>query len=428
MLLFCAAASTGTSTAWIQNDAVVAGILIAMLGAIFWSHRYGGPGWQRFYRYVPMLLLCYFAPSLLTTFGVVDPGHSKVYFFASRYLLPTSLVYLTLSIDFHEIRRLGPKALIMFFTGTLGVVLGGPFAVWLFSHISPALVGGAGPEEVWRGLATVAGSWIGGGANQAAMKEIFAPSNPLYSAMVAVDVVVAQAWMLFLLLGVDKAQAIDRWVGADASSIERLRDKMAEFSAQNAKIPNSAEAMVLAAVGFGATGLSHFLADRLAPWIAQNAPQLSRLSLDSKFFWLIVLATTIGLLLSFTKARRLEGVGASRWGTVFIFILVATIGLHMDITAIVQYPGLFAVGGVWMLFHVVLMCIVGYVIKAPYFFLAVGSKANIGGAASAPVVAAAFHPALAPVGVLLAVLGYALGTYGAWITAVMMQAVSPSSM
>lgn len=423
-MLLAAASSSSTSSAVLQNDAVIAGLLLAMLGAVFWTHQLDHPGWKRFYRYIPMLLLCYFLPSLLTSFGLVDPHQSKLYFVASRYMLPTSLVLLTLGIDLKEIKRLGPKALIMFITGTVGVVVGGPIAVWLTAQFDPGLVQGQGSEALWRGLSTVAGSWIGGGANQAAMKEIFQPSNALYSVMVAVDVVVAELWMVLLLIGVERAPAIDRWMGADASSIHRLRDKMADFSKRSAKVPSSAETMALLGLGFGATALAHFLADRLAPWIKSTAPQLSRFSLDSTFFWLIVLATTFGLLLSMTKARKLEGVGASRLGTVAIFFLIATIGLNMDIRAVAEHPRLFLVGGVWMLIHVLLLALVGYLTKAPYFFWAVGSKANIGGAASAPVVAAAFHPALAPVGVLLAVLGYALGTYGAWLSAITMQALS----
>ncbi|MFM8361572.1 MAG: DUF819 family protein, partial [Haliscomenobacter sp.] len=149
-------------------------------------------------------------------------------------------------------------------------------------------------------------------------------------------------------------------------------------------------------------------------------------SIISGFFWMVVLATTVGLLLSLTSARRLEGVGASKIGSIFLYILVATIGMKMDIGQILQNMGLFAVGIVWMLIHVSVLLIVGRLIRAPFFFLAVGSQANIGGAASAPVVASAFSPALAPVGVLLAVLGYALGTYGALISAFLMQAVHGS--
>ncbi|MDP6057692.1 MAG: DUF819 family protein, partial [Pirellulaceae bacterium] len=248
----------------------------------------------------------------------------------------------------------------------------------------------------------------------------------LYSVMVAIDVLVGEFWMIFLLLGVGKAKQIDRFFKADASSVESLQKKMEDFSIRTARIPTTANLMVLLAFAFGATGTCHLLADMIAPWIGTAAPFLSKFSLDSTFFWLIVLSTTLGVFLSFTKARNLEGVGASRVGTAFIFTLVATIGLNMDIRAVFEEPELFVVGLVWMLFHVGLMFVVGYVIRAPYFFLAVGSKANIGGAASAPVVAAAFHPSLAPVGVLLAVLGYALGTYGAWLCAIMMRAVAPN--
>ena len=130
------------------------------------------------------------------------------------------------------------------------------------------------------------------------------------------------------------------------------------------------------------------------------------------------------MILSFTKARELEGVGASRIGSVFIYILVATIGMKMNVLAIFDNPGLFIIGLIWMMIHASMLIAVAKVIKAPFFFMAVGSQANVGGAASAPIVASAFHPSLAPVGVLLAVLGYAIGTYGAWVCGVLMQVVS----
>ena len=421
-------ASTGEAanfTPRITNDAVIAGILMAILGFVFWSSHHRHPAWKAFYKWVPMLLMCYFLPSLLTAFRIVDPSKSQLYTVATRYLLPASLVLLTVSIDLREILRLGPKALIMFFTGTVGVVIGGPLAILIVAQFNPELVSGDGADAVWRGLSTVAGSWIGGGANQAAMKEVFQPSNSLYSVMVAIDVLVAEAWMLFLLLGVGKAKEIDALFKADSSSIATLQKKMEDFSTRTAKIPTTTDYMVLLAVAFGATGACHYLADWLAPMIGQRYPALSKFSLDSEFFWLIVLATTFGLTASFTKLRELEGVGASKIGTVFIFMLVATIGLNMDIRAVSTHRSLFLVGAIWMLIHVGLMFFVGWLIKAPYFFLAVGSKANIGGAASAPVVAAAFHPSLAPVGVLLAVLGYALGTYAAWLCGLMMQYVAP---
>ncbi|WP_163322928.1 DUF819 family protein [Draconibacterium mangrovi] len=412
---------TGQVEALIKNDAVVLGLLLALLAAIFYTSNSSKPIFKKFYSVIPMLLLCYFLPSLLTTFNIVDGEHSQLYFMASRYLLPASLVLLTLSINLKEVFKLGSKALIMFLTGTVGVIIGGPLAILLASIINPDLVGGAGPDAVWRGMTTIAGSWIGGGANQAAMYEIFKPSDHLYSIMITVDVLVAEVWMAILLIGVGKSKQIDKHFRADASSVTQLKDHMHEFSQRIARIPSSTDIMVIAAIGLGVTGFAHLVSDWIAPYIEVHAPALNKFSLTSKFFWLIILSTTIGIGLSFTKLRNYEGAGASKIGTIFIYILVATIGMKMDVGKIFDNIGLFLVGGIWMAIHVILLLIVGKLIRAPYFFLAVGSKANIGGAASAPVVAAAFHPSLAPVGVLLAVLGYALGTYGAWMCGLLMQ-------
>ena len=415
---------TDYPNALIENDAVTLGLLLLLLAAIFYTSSSSNPTLKKFYRVIPMLLLCYFLPSLLTTFNIVDGENSMLYHVASRYLLPASLVLLTLSIDLKEVFKLGSKALVMFITGTVGVIIGGPLAILIASAISPDLIGGAGPEAVWRGMATIAGSWIGGGANQAAMYEIFKPSDRLYSIMITVDVLVAEVWMAFLLIGVGKANRIDKFFKADASSVTRLQEQMHNFSLKIARIPSTTDLMVILGIGLGVTGLAHLIADFIAPYIEINAPFLDKFSLTSKFFWLIILATSIGIGLSFTRLRNYEGAGASKIGTIFIYILVATIGMKMDITKIFDNIGLFAVGGIWMLIHVILLFVVALLIKAPYFFLAVGSKANIGGAASAPVVAAAFHPSLAPVGVLLAVLGYALGTYAAWMCGLIMQAAS----
>ena len=407
------------------NDAVVLGILFAILAFVFKTSHSSIPFWKKFYTYVPSLLLCYFIPSVLNSLGIISGENSNLYFVSSRYLLPASLVLLTLSIDLKRILSLGPKALIMFLAGTVGIIIGGPIAVLIFSFVAPDVVGGSGGDAVWRGLTTVAGSWIGGGANMTAMKEVFEVSDNLFSAMITVDVIVANIWMAFLLYGAGISARIDRWFKADASAIDEVRKNIEEYRASIAKIPSLTDVTMVMAVGFGVTAIAHFGSDLIAPWIAENAPALNKYSLNSGFFWIVVIATTGGLLLSFTKVRELEGVGASRYGSLLLYVLVATIGMKMDILAIFESPQLFLIGIVWMIVHVIVLLTVGKIIKAPFFFVAIGSQANVGGAASAPIVASAFHPALAPVGVLLAVLGYALGTYGAWICGMMMQAVAP---
>ncbi len=459
----------------ITNDATVFGLLMLALAAIFYTSSLETTFWKRFYTFLPGLLLCYFVPALLHyPFGIISPEYfvgdsliaflqsknivfdadtlramsfedikkflesagvtaadykpftqkSQLYFVASRYLLPASLVLLCLSIDFKGLINLGPKALIMFLAATFGIVLGGPVALLFTSWIAPDLVA-VTPDELWRGLATVAGSWIGGGANQAAMKEIYEASDNLFATMIVVDVVVANIWMGLLLYGANQSDKIDRWFKADNSAIEDLKNRISNYRASVAQMPTTTTNFLLIGIAFGAVGLAHLVADTVVPFLDSNfGIGLRKYGLDSLlsgFFWLIVVSTTVGLALSFTKARKLEGAGASTMGSVFIYILVATIGMKMNLGYIWDNIGLFAIGIVWMLIHVIVLLVTAKIIKAPFFFVAVGSQANVGGAASAPVVAAAFSPALAPVGVLMAVLGYALGTYGAVLCAEMMR-------
>jgi len=400
----------------IQNDAVILGLLAATLGAVFWTTRSAHAFWQRFYKYVPALVLCYFLPALYNTSGLIDGGHSNLYFIASRYLLPATLVLLTLAIDLPATLRLGPKALAMFFAGTLSVLLGGPIALLIWKTLAPASV----DPELWRGMTAIAGSWIGGAANQAAMKEVFQIEPNVFGMMVAVDVLFAYLWMAVLLWMAANHERLDRRLKADTTAITALSEKMERLRREHERIPALADLMIMLALAFGATGLSHALAVPLAGAFT-GVVWAERLSLASEFFWIVVLATTFGLLLSLTRARQLEGAGASRLGSAFLYVLIATVGMQMNIGALLTSPVLFGIGFTWMAFHAVVMLIVARLIKAPTFFLAVGSQANIGGAASAPVVAAAFHPSLAPVGVLLAVLGYALGTYGGWLTGQLMR-------
>lgn len=413
----------------LTNDAIVFGLLMLSLGFVFYTEQIKKGFWFKFYKIVPGLLMCYLIPAIFNSLGIISSETSKTYYIASRFLLPASLVLLTLSIDLKAIFNLGPKALIMFFTGTVGIIIGGPIAILLISLISPDTVGGIGFDAVWRGLSTLAGSWIGGGANQAAMLEIYQYNPEKYGGMVLVDIVVANIWMAVLLIGIGKSDRIDTWLKADNTAIEKLKQKVSEFANSVNRNPTLTDFMIILALAFGAVGIAHFGAENIASFLKNNvaiiADKSSALSsFSSKFFWLITIATLIGILLSFTKAKNYEGAGASKIGSIFIYILVATIGMKMDLTKIIEDPSLIAIGFVWMTFHAGLLILVAKLIKAPYFFLAVGSQANVGGAASAPVVAAAFHPSLASVGVLLAVFGYVVGTYGAILCTILMEIAS----
>ncbi len=426
------------------NDTIVFGLLMIVLGVIFYTSSIKEGFWKKFYSVVPAIFLAYMIPALFTTMGFIAPDwetineagetvkhSSNLYYMSSRYLLPAALVLMTLSIDLKAVYNLGWRALAMFFTGTLGIVIGGPIAILLISMVSPETVGGAGPDAVWRGLSTIAGSWIGGGANQAAMLEIYGYNQKLFGGMVFVDIVVANIWMAIILIGIGKSAKIDKWLKADTTSIEELKEKVSTYAKKVERRASFTDITIIAAIAFGTVGVSHFGAGHLSSFFGSIVAGIESTTiknmftfLDSQFFWMVSIATIIAILLSFTKAKSYEGAGASQIGSLFIYILVASIGMKMDLTLIFDNLGLVAIGAVWMTIHALLMILVAKLIKAPYFFLAVASQANVGGAASAPVVAAAFHPSLATVGVLLAVLGYAVGTIAAIGCTILMQIAS----
>jgi uncharacterized membrane protein len=397
-----------TAAPLIQSDIGVLGVLLAVLAALF---AFSGTGaGRRFFSVVPMLVFCYFLPTTLTTLGVL-PQESPLYDWIKAYLLPASLVLLILALDLPGILRLGPKAIIMLLAGTAGVVVGGPVALFCFQSLVP--------EDAWRGFTALSGSWIGGGANFVALGQIAEVSAEMLGLMVIVDVAVANIWMGVLLFMAGKADAIDKWTGADTTAIEDLKRRVAEFQAKSARNPSLADYLVMLAIAFGGTWAASTLSGPIDRLVAFGVDESGEpVPLFGATVWKFILVTTLGLILSLTPARRYDGAGASKIGSVFLYLLVASIGAHANFATMFANPaalGLLAVGALWMLIHAAVMLAVGRMIRAPIFFVAVGSQANIGGAASAPIVASAFHPTLAPVGVLLAVAGYVLGTYAGLI-------------
>ena len=409
----------------ITDDTIIFGLLAFILASVFYTQK--DQKFSAFYKVIPAVLLCYLLPALLVYLRIIDPKESKLYFVASRYLLPAALVLMTLSVDLKAVLRLGPKSLIMFFTGTVGIIIGGPLALIFTGTLWPELLQLEGNDAIWRGLATVAGSWIGGGANQAAMLEVFSYNKNLYGSMVLVDVLVANLWLAILIFFVGKKTQIDHYLKADSQSIDDLIEKMEGYQKRVRRVASTTDLMLLLGVGFGSVGIAHFIGNfissNLPYWFpVLNDPKHILASITSPFLWMVLTATVIGILASKTSLRSLDGIGSSNLGSVFIYLLVATIGMQIDLRAIGEQPELLIIGLIWILIHSLLLFLVGKWIKAPYFFLAVGSQANVGGAATAPVIAASFHPALSSVGILLAICGYIVGTIGAYLCALLLQA------
>lgn len=378
----------------VREPVAVLAVLLGVLAGLFFlaSHPRG----ERFFRAVPLLVFAYFIPTTLSNAGII-PLSSPIYEAIKTWLLPASLVLLTMSVDIPAILKLGRNVLILFLAGTATVVLGGPLAYLSLGWLVPPELA----DQAWKGLAALSGSWIGGGANFVAIGESVGATDSTISMMVVVDVALANVWMAVLLFFAGHEKRMDAAVGADRSSLDDLKQKVESFHKEVAREATLADLLQILFIGFGATVL--------AASVASLLPDLG--DILGHFAWTVILVTAMGVGISFTRLRNLEGAGASKIGSVFLYLLVASIGAKAEFAKVLDVPVLLLIGGVWIALHAVTLLLLRYLLKAPIFYMAVGSQANIGGAASAPIVASAFHPALAPVGALMGIAGYVLGTY-----------------
>jgi uncharacterized membrane protein len=398
----------------IQEPFAVLAVLLGVLaGLFFFASR---PKGERFFRIVPLLVFAYFIPTTLSNTRVI-PLESPVYDAIKTWLLPSSLILLTMSVDIPGILKLGSKVLILFFAGTTTIVIGGPLAYLALGWLVPSEMA----DQAWRGLAALSGSWIGGGANFVAIGDSVGASESTIAMMVVVDVALANVWMAALLIFAGYEKQMDARVWADRSSLEDLKKKIEQFQKKVARAPKLEDLFAILLIGLGGTVIATTLASVIEPELAAVYPDI--VNILSPFAWTVIIVTAIGVGISFTRLRNLEGAGASKIGSVFLYLLVASIGAKAEFAKVLDVPALLLIGAVWIAFHAVTLLILRYLLRAPIFFMAVGSQANIGGAASAPIVASAFHPALAPVGALMGVAGYVLGTYAGLLCASLLRLV-----
>ncbi|MEN9363546.1 MAG: hypothetical protein RI903_854 [Bacteroidota bacterium] len=408
----------------IENDAIIAGLFLILLAGLFFSAASNHAYWKKLYGIVPPLLFCYLIPGFLNSYHIIHGESSGLYGFATKYLLPASLILLLSTANLKAILGLGNKALLIFFTGTLGIIVGGPISLFIVSLFSDSFHMAAQEGGYWKGLVTITGSWIGGSSSQLALKEIYGCSEELFVIILVIDALVANMWTALLFYGAGITQKIDTWLGADASLIEDVKKSILSYQETKDKPADLKDLSLILGVGFGGTAVAHAGSGLIVKLFAPHRDWLMAHGLEpfaSQFLWLILLSTTIGILLSFTQVRKMEKLGSTDFATLFIYFLIMTIGMRLDLFHIGANVGLLVVAIIWMLIHILTMFTAAKISKAPFFFVAVGSQANIGGVATAPAVAAAFHPSLAPVGVLLAVLSHVVGTYAGIISAWLMQ-------
>ncbi len=382
------------TAALITEPTQVAALLASVLAGVFALSRVSAL--EGVFKILPPVIWAYFVPMLLTTFGVT-PSQNPAYDWFSYVLLPFSLFLLMITIDLKAILSLGRLALLMMLVGTLGIVLGGPVAYLAVGQF-------IGDPETWQGMAALAGSWIGGTANMLALKESVGLSDAGLAPIIVVDTVVGYGWMAILLFLSGYQDRFNKWVKADMTAVDRVNETLQAMDTH--REPSSIASIgMIVGLGFGAAVISRV--------VGASLPSLGDPTIISGGTWAVLIAVTIGLALSFTPMRKLETEGASRIGFAALYLLLTSIGAHADLNAVLEAPAYMLMGVVWLAVHIGLLFLAAKILRAPLFFVATGSMANVGGAASAPIVAGVYLPAMAPVGLLMAVAGYVLGIYAA---------------
>ena len=340
----------------------------------------------RLFEVLPPIVLAYVAATALAVAGfwaggpAVDATRSQV----MRLALPALIFLLLVRCDLRAILALGPRVLLAFACATASITLG--------FIVAATLLGGLLPAEAWKPLAAVAGGWVGGTANLVAVSQAVGTSPELLGFALLTDALCYSVWVLVLFATVPLAPRFNAWAKARASG-----DAVATFEPAPEAPATPGHALLWLGLGLSA-GL-------LARELAALMPQDGVLNATS---WTLLLVSVAGVLAALTPLRRLPG--AEGCGSALLAIVVVTLASQGSFAGLAAAPWFILAGFIVLAVHAALMAGAARLFKLDLALVGVASLANIGGVASAPLLAAMHAKALAPLGILLALLGYLLGT------------------
>lgn len=356
----------------------------------------------KLFQYIPPLLFIYATPVFLNNFAVI-PSSSPVYAGLSAYLLPAFIVLMLIKVNVPAVIRVMGKGVLVMLMGTAGVIVGAVVAYMLVHSWLSA--------DAWKGYGALAGSWIGGTANMAATAEMLGTSEEQFGLAVIADNVIYVFWLPLLLMSRDFADRFNRWARVPADRLEAM-DAAAEIQVEQDQAPTMPQYLFLIAIVIGVTWTGTALAPGISEWIASVSPGLG--TVFGITTTRILLVTTLALILSTTAASRLPN--STAMGTALIYIFVAGMGARASVAGLAEAPMFVAGAFIWIIIHG-LFCLAGaWLFRVDIHSVAIASAANIGAAASAPIVAAHHRPNLVPASILMALLGYAMGNYLAPLT------------
>ena len=362
---------------------------------------------SKLFHYLPPLLFIYATPVFLSNLKIggytVIPSSSIIYSGLSKYALPVFIVLMLIKVNVPAVVKVMGKGVLVMLMGTAGVMVGGVVAY--------SIVHGWLPDDSWKGFGALAGSWIGGTANMAATAEMLgAPKAQLGLAIIA-DNVIYIVWLPLLLMSRDFADKFNAWARVPEERLAAM-DAAAEMHVEDDEAPTMPQYLFLAALVIGVTAIGHAFAPGISGWIAQASPGLA--DIFSETTTRILLVTTIALGLSATRVSELPN--STALGTALVYVFVAGMGARAELAGLGDAPAFVLGAFIWIFIHGLFMLAGAWIFRVDVHSVAIASAANIGAAASAPIVAAHHRPNLVPASILLALLGYAMGNYLAPLT------------
>jgi len=373
----------------IENGILYLAALILIASGIVYTEKKTE---AKLFEYLPSIVIIYFVVMLFSTFGLWQKTDSvtAVYKGVKSNLLPAMIFLMLLSADMREILKLGKKMLLTFFLASFSIALGfiGMFALF-HSYFG---------EESWKPFAALSGSWMGGTANMVAIQGALNLPDSAMGYTLLIDSIDYAIWVMILLALVPFAKKFNLWSQADTSVIDEVGERLA--IKEDAKKPVSITSILLLTGIAAVVSLS-------SQYLAAFFPTTSFLTTTT---WIVIIATFSGILFAMTPLAKVSG--ASLLANMMLYLIVALIASRANFSELTEAPLYIFAGFVIILIHVTIMVIFAKIFKLDLFSLGVASLANIGGVASAPILASAYSKALIPIGVLMAMMGYILGTFG----------------
>lgn len=397
----------------INNGFTYIAFLMCLAGVLLFAEKYTKSRiLKKVFNYVPPLVWIYVLNMIFCTAGLFDfsdgSGAQAAYSNLKNNLLYAMIFVMLLRCDIKKLAKLGGRMIAIFLGGSLTIMIGFIVAFVIFKG---PLGGG---EFSWPAMAALCASWIGGSANMAALEAAFPIDPAAYGCALAVDTVFYSVWIALLLIMVKHASKWDKAVKADTSKLQAVAEATEAEAHGDKKKATTADWVFIVGVSLAVSALSQWVGGILNDWLVSIG-----LDMFGSGTMTTVFVTIVGLICAQTKLGKVPAV--EELSGLYLYAVVSLLASKASLVDLVSAPMWIVAGLFILIIHIVLYFLLSKLFHWDLCMVSTASLANIGGSASAPIVASAYNPAYAGIGVLMGVFGAAIGNFCGIIVAYIMQ-------